>query len=117
MNEFVHGGQVRALQALRIPLDTLAFTGSHGEVADQDRFGQATRTDGSHLRLAVKRNTVQFSESSVTVCVLLWPKAMFTVAWGNAPGTWMPDDVWPKAIFTGCLCEYGLRPKRFCFQR
>src|SRR3990167_5947327 len=41
LHKFVHGWQVRALQALGIPLDALAFASSHGEIADEDRFGQA----------------------------------------------------------------------------
>jgi MSHA pilin protein MshD len=48
----------------------------------------------------------------------IWPKAICTVAWGNAPGRHgQLSRLWPKAIFTwaeGCrgAGEYGLRPKQ-----
>ena len=44
----------------------------------------------------------------------LWPKAIFTVAWGTPQEREGTSVVWPKAIFTALppTCEYGLWPKR-----
>ncbi len=38
-----------------------------------------------------------------------WPKASFTIAWGNAPGKDVTSTFWLKVIINGI--EYGFQPK------
>ncbi len=44
---------------------------------------------------------------------LFWPKAIFNVAWGTAPGLDVFQIVRLKAVFTCNQGDYGLWPKMF----
>ena len=78
--------------------------------------------DRSGFGVSLRRDLIAPSIESILEHVQLgripwpcddWPKAIFIVAWGNAPGIEALFHVWPKAIFTfESSCETTVNPKR-----